>query len=96
MREAAVFALSQRPRDESVPALIRVARTHRDPHIRKTALFWLGQSRDPRAIELFEEILISRQAEIAQFPRLLRTYYRLQAHSTWWSRKGTLILHYRF
>jgi len=57
VREAAVFALSQRPRDESVPALIRIARTHRDPHIRKTALFWLGQSRDPRAIELFEEIL---------------------------------------
>jgi hypothetical protein len=57
VREAAVFALSQRPRDESVPALIHIARTHRDPHIRKTALFWLGQSRDPRAIELFEEIL---------------------------------------
>jgi O-methyltransferase involved in polyketide biosynthesis len=29
-------------------------------------------------------------------PRVLRTYYRLQSHSTWWSRKGTLILHYRF
>ncbi|RFU19220.1 class I SAM-dependent methyltransferase [Geodermatophilus marinus] len=48
------------------------------------------------ALELVEEMLISRQAEIAQFPRALRTYYRLQAHSTWWSRKGTLILHYRF
>lgn len=57
LREHAVFALSQRPREESVPALIRVARTHRDGHIRKTALFWLGQSRDPRAIALFEEIL---------------------------------------
>ena len=50
---------------------------------------------NPR-LKLVEEMLISRQAEIAQFPRLLRTYYRLQAHSTWWSRKGTLILHYRF
>ena len=57
VREQAVFALSQRPKDESVPALIRIARSHRDPQIRKTALFWLGQSRDPRAIALFEEIL---------------------------------------
>lgn len=57
VREQAVFALSQRPKAEGVPALIRVARTNRDPQIRKKALFWLGQSNDPRAIELFEEIL---------------------------------------
>ncbi|HET6391754.1 MAG TPA: class I SAM-dependent methyltransferase [Blastococcus sp.] len=50
---------------------------------------------NPR-LKLVEEMLISRQPEIAQFPRVLRTYYRLQSHSTWWSRKGTLILHYRF
>lgn len=57
VREQAVFALSQRPRSEGVPALLRVARTNRDPQIRKKAMFWLGQSNDPRAIELFEEIL---------------------------------------
>lgn len=57
LREHAVFSLSQRPRDESVPELIRIARSHRDGHIRKTALFWLGQSGDPRAVALFEEIL---------------------------------------
>jgi hypothetical protein len=28
-----------------------------DPELRRTALFWLGQSNDPRAIDLFEEIL---------------------------------------
>ncbi len=60
VREQAVFALSQRPKDESVPALIRIARTNRDPEIRKKALFWLGQSRDPRALALFEEILSRR------------------------------------
>ena len=53
----AVFALSQRPKDESVPALVRVAKTHPDPSIRKKALFWLAQSDDPRAIALFEDIL---------------------------------------
>jgi HEAT repeat protein len=57
VREQAVFALSQRPRDEAVPALIRVARNHRDPEIRKKAMFWLGQTNDPRALALFEEIL---------------------------------------
>ena len=57
IRKQAVFALSQRPTDEGVPALIRIARTNRHPELRKTALFWLGQSEDPRALTLFEEIL---------------------------------------
>jgi HEAT repeat protein len=56
-RSQAVFALSQRPQAEGIPALIQVARTHRDVQIRKQALFWLGQSKDPRALALFEEIL---------------------------------------
>lgn len=60
IREQAVFALSQRPREQSVPALINVARTNRDPEIRKKALFWLGQSNDPRALDLFEELLTRR------------------------------------
>jgi len=60
VRESAVFALSQRPRDEGVPALIAVARTNKDPEIRKKALFWLGQSHDPRAIDLFEELLTKK------------------------------------
>jgi HEAT repeat protein len=57
MRKQAVFALSQRPADEGVPVLIRIARTNRHPELRKTALFWLGQSEDPRALTLFEELL---------------------------------------
>jgi HEAT repeat protein len=57
VREHAVFALSQRPHEEGVPALIRIARTNPHPELRKKALFWLGQSDDPRALALFEEIL---------------------------------------
>ncbi len=57
VRKQAVFALSQRPANEGVPALIRVARTSPSGELRKTALFWLGQSEDPRALALFEEIL---------------------------------------
>jgi hypothetical protein len=57
IRKQAVFALSQRPADEGVPILIRIARSNQHPELRKTALFWLGQSEDPRALTLFEEIL---------------------------------------
>lgn len=60
VREQAVFALSQLPHDEGVPALIRVAKTNKDPEVRKKAIFWLGQSDDPRALALFEEILATR------------------------------------
>ena len=58
VQDAAVFALSQRPADEGVPALLRLARTHRDPAIRRRAMFWLGQSGDPRALAFFEELLV--------------------------------------
>lgn len=57
IRKRAIFALSQRSNDEGVPALLRIARANPDPELRKTALFWLGQSEDPRALDLFEEIL---------------------------------------
>jgi hypothetical protein len=60
VREQAVFALSQRPHDEGVPALIAVAKTNKDPEIRKKALFWLGQSGDPRALDLFEQLLTKK------------------------------------
>jgi hypothetical protein len=56
-REQAVFALSRLPRDQAVPELLEVARTHRDPQVRKRALFWLGETGDERALDLFEEVL---------------------------------------
>lgn len=59
-REQAVFALSQLRTDEAIPALIDVARMHRDPLVRRRALFWLGQKDDGRAVDLFEEILRGR------------------------------------
>jgi HEAT repeat protein len=60
VQKQVVFALSQRPKDEGIPILIRVAKTHRDPEVRRDAMFWLGQSNDPRAIALFEEVLTKR------------------------------------
>jgi hypothetical protein len=60
VQKQVVFALSQRPKDEGIPILIRVAKSHRDPEVRRQAVFWLGQSNDPRAIALFEELLTKR------------------------------------
>jgi len=57
LREHAIFALSQRDEDESLPALMRIARSHEVFELRRSALFWLAQSDDPRVVDLFEEIL---------------------------------------
>jgi hypothetical protein len=40
-----------------VPQLIRLAKTNRNPVVREKAMFWLGQSEDPRALAFFEEVL---------------------------------------
>jgi hypothetical protein len=40
-----------------VPLLIDTARRNRNPVVRKQAMFWLGQSNDPRALSFFEEVL---------------------------------------
>lgn len=60
IQKHAVFALSQLRNGGGVEALIDVARSHHDPHVRKAAMFWLGQTNDMRAVALFEEILLSR------------------------------------
>jgi hypothetical protein len=61
VRDAAVFALSQRPNDEAVPILMEVARTAPGAETRKSAMFWLAQSEDERALTFFEEILLGRR-----------------------------------
>ena len=61
IRKAAVFALSQRPKDEAVPALLKIVRGNGDARVRKQAIFWLGQSGDPRALAYFEEVLTKRE-----------------------------------
>ena len=60
VKKKAVFALSQMPKEEAVPKLMEVARTNRNPEVRKQAMYWLGQSHDPRAVKFFEEILLKK------------------------------------
>jgi len=60
VRGSAVFALSQQPKEIAIPRLLDVARHNAHPAARAQALFWLGQSNDPRAVDLFDEILRRR------------------------------------
>jgi len=57
VQKQAVFALSQRPKDEAVPILMKIAKTHANPEVRKMAIFWLGQIDDDRVLPFFKEIL---------------------------------------
>ena len=57
MREQLVFVYSQRSEREALDKLLDLARRDPDPEIRKKALFWIGQSKDPRATKIIEDIL---------------------------------------
>lgn len=57
IRNAAIFALSQRSPDQAVPILMELARTAREGETRRTAFFWLAQADDPRVPDFFREIL---------------------------------------
>ena len=57
LREHYTFVLSQRRDDPSLDKLIDIARRDSDSGVRKQAMFWLGQSRDPRAIQFFRDVL---------------------------------------
>jgi HEAT repeat protein len=49
MREQVIFVLSQRQRDPAaMDKLFDIAKNEKDAELRKKAIFWLGQSRDPR------------------------------------------------
>lgn len=56
VQEAAVFAISQL-KEDGVPKLIKLAKTHRSLAVRKKAIFWLGQSDDPRAVKTILDII---------------------------------------
>jgi HEAT repeat protein len=53
----AVRAIGERKAEESVPLLIKIARTHPNQMVRKQAIRSLGESGDPRAVEFFREVL---------------------------------------
>ncbi len=60
VKKSAVFAISQLPKEKSIPLLISIARTNASAAVRKNAIFWLGQTGEEEALEFFEEILLKK------------------------------------
>ena len=57
LKEHMVFVLSQRRERVAVDKLMSIARTDPDHDLRKKAMFWLGQSRDPRVAAFLADII---------------------------------------
>jgi HEAT repeat protein len=57
MRDQLIFVYSQREEPAAVDKLLEIARRDSDPELRKKALFWLGQSDDPRAAKALQDII---------------------------------------
>jgi hypothetical protein len=57
-KKQAVYALSRFPDGEGIPKLMDVARAHSNPDVRRHAMVVLGQSRDPRVVDFFAQILL--------------------------------------
>ena len=55
LKEHYIFVLSQRHERDAVDKMIDLARNDPDRDVRAKAIFWLGQSRDPRVARFLEE-----------------------------------------
>jgi len=60
VKNSAVFAISQLPKEKSVPLLIDIAENNKSASVRKKAIFWLGQTGDEEALKYFEKILLKK------------------------------------
>jgi hypothetical protein len=58
VRRQAVASLGRMPGGAGILRLMDLARTHQDPEVRRQAMLSLGQSRDPRAVDFFAQILL--------------------------------------
>lgn len=57
LKEHLIFVLSQRREGPAVDKLFAIARSEPDLELRKKAIFWIGQSRDPRAAQFLQELI---------------------------------------
>jgi HEAT repeat protein len=58
MKEAIIFGLSQRQSDRAaIDKLFDIAKNEKDGELRKKAIFWLGQSRDPRVQQFLIDLI---------------------------------------
>lgn len=58
LREQVIFALSKQKNDPAaIDRMIDIVKKEQDRRLREQAMFWLGQSRDPRAVKALEDII---------------------------------------
>lgn len=57
MKDQLIFVYSQRREKESVDKLMDIAKKETNRELRKKAVFWLGQSKDPRASEFLMQLI---------------------------------------
>jgi tetratricopeptide (TPR) repeat protein len=58
MKEQIIFVLSQRHSDRAATdKMFDIAKNEKDPELRKKAIFWLGQSRDPRVQQFLMDLI---------------------------------------
>jgi hypothetical protein len=58
VKKQAVNALVRFPNQEGIPKLIEVARSHPNTEVRRQAMLRLGDTKDPRAVDFFAQILL--------------------------------------
>ena len=58
MKKLAVNALTRFPNGEGIPKLMEVARSHPNADVRRQAMLRLGDTRDPRVVDFFAQILL--------------------------------------
>jgi HEAT repeat protein len=53
----AVQAIGRRPAEEAIPLLIKIAKTHKSPLVRRGAIRRLGEFNDERVIAFYQDAL---------------------------------------
>jgi TolA-binding protein/HEAT repeat protein len=57
MREQLIFVYSQRNEEAALDKLFQIGKNDPDRELRKKAIFWVGQSRNPRAAQYLQDLI---------------------------------------
>jgi TolA-binding protein len=57
MKEQLIFVYSQRREDEALEKLFQIGKNDPDRELRKKAIFWVGQSRSPKAAQYLQDLI---------------------------------------
>jgi HEAT repeat protein len=66
LKEMAITLLGQHAAAESKDMLVDIARNGTDPHLRKTAIFWLSQTDDESVLDLLTQLASSNDEDVSK------------------------------